>query len=714
MLNKPINASPHNISIDRKNGFNISYEIPNNAMINGRRYSINKIDTGEQVYSSGSSFANATSNVKIPIPGNIASMADDEEYSWNSFYYKIPDDERATTYIVSDANEEENKICLRPQSKVIERIDADYSDSPTNPAIEENVNKYGAGVYEEYHDKGSDTSKYCCEGQLEDYFGYPMIWVRWSSSIDEIITNEIGLGNCIIEIYDSDERLALRAKILAFEYDNPTGAYGYIVDDSRTASKMRELETYRQGADIFYRFKYINLVDKRNFNKSQSVAGLMRWDSLALPEGVSYKPYYLLSNGMMDDYSICTYSACGFPKHKNSENEIVTMRMGDEISLWDRDNADFNITPTYYFRTKTPPIVSIAGYDSGGTYNVTDLKKSFGINYESSIYPLNYFYLYLYASNGSGDWILKERSPMLHSIEDTYEFSGFVDGEQYSVSAVCYDTDGDEWLTDFVNFNVSLEIERNIVAPATFNRDTSAIDVSLSEILSLYTEANVEFYKVKIDDIEKSSNVVFSGGGFAKRDVVIFNKWSDHNIKNDTAYKYYVRIEFDSGNVNIYETNMVVTNFEGTYILGINKKEDGNLVIVNRFDILYHFDKDSRELTYNISRDYVDTFGTHPKELKGHSNHLSGSCSGLLGSGCNGEYSELRGVRDAWHKFINDDSVKLYKGIDGETLVISIETSKIRPSYFPSTGIVNEVIFTFKEILPADKLSIFTIEKIGD
>ena len=56
---------------------------------------------------------------------------------------------------------------------------------------------------------------------------------------------------------------------------------------------------------------------------------------------------------------------------------------------------------------------------------------------------------------------------------------------------------------------------------------------------------------------------------------------------------------------------------------------------------------------------------------------------------------------------MNDDSVKLYKGIDGKTMIISIESNSIKPYNFPGVGIVNEINMSFKEIAPVSNYSIY-------
>jgi hypothetical protein len=311
---------------------------------------------------------------------------------------------------------------------------------------------------------------------------------------------------------------------------------------------------------------------------------------------------------------------------------------------------------------------------------------------------------------------------MLYSTEDTYEFSGFFHDQKYKISAICVDKDGDEWNVDGVEFVVDNPAIATYTIPTIFNRKTTTIDISLDNLLAAYQNATFEFYRALKNDVGEPIKLEYAGGGLSKTNGAIgYNKWIDYNIRNDSYYDYYIRVEYtgkdsdtDQGIDFILVATDVHVDFEGTSILGIEKNSDTKLNILNSFNLFLHIDSSMSELKNEISREYINTFSRYPKELKGHQNYISGSCSGLLGSECNGIYEEARGIRNSWNKFVNDDSIKLYRGLDGETMVISIDSSRVKPFYYPNVGLVNEVYITFKEIASASHLTIFRTEKTGD
>ena len=406
----------------------------------------------------------------------------------------------------------------------------------------------------------------------------------------------------------------------------------------------------------------------------------------------------------------------------------MSLEIGDAIKIWNSEAAEFNTTPSYYFRFKRPPNTNIIDHSPltlvEGNNILKDIKCKFGINYDSQYCGLNYFYLCLYILNPKTyNWELKERSPILYNTDDVFEFIGLTDKQKYKICGVCIDCDGDEWFTEEVEFSTANTIISTYNTLTNFNKKTITIDIVLTDILNQYRSASLEFYKLLKSDMDEIPYLIYAGGGLAKSDnIVFFNKWSDYNIKNDFYYDYFVRVnytgkesEIDEG-VDLFLVGQdVLTEFTGTSILGLEKVSDKKLSITNNFNLFYSFqNNEMSELTNEVSREYIDSFGKYPRELKGHQSYMSGSCTGLLGRENDGLYEEPRAIRSAWNNFVNDDTVKLYRGCDGETMVISIESNKIKPYYFSSVGLVNEVSISFKEIASTSSYTIFTTEKTGD
>jgi len=713
MINKPINPSPHNCCVDIDEDVHIKYEIPN-AKIDGCVTSINDLDTGSCVLSQRNNYDEATNQVNLNIGKSLGSKG---EYSWDSFYWQTPV-KAANTHIVSNIDVSANKLFLKPDGKhtikktITYKMDDDsrYDSFSPNYYIESGAFKYSESKYTNQHTIGDDTSEYCYKGQLEDYFGFDAYWI--SSDVLESIL-EIGVGKCIIEVYNDENKLSSRARVLAYDkYRDGTNYDFCIVDNEEFEEQMLNsgiitVTSYYDPGTI-YKINSIAFYNIDDLNSQEDISGLMSHED----------SYYLIRNSNYINYHHVVTPHPSIP---------ADIKIGDEISVWSHEMADFNTTPTYYFRAKTPPDISVNDYsqfeiDDDINY-LRDIQCKFGLNYSSLDIKLNYYYLYLYVLNPkSHKWEIKERSPMLYNTEDTYEFKGLANGQEYKVYAVCTDSDGDEWTTDEIEFAVeTLLITSGILA--NFNKKNATIELFLKELLSIYTKyVHLEFYRVLKKDINAVKNLEYAGEAIGKiGELTICNKWNDYNIKNNSYYDYYIRVNYtgkqsdeDKG-VDIYHVNSdIYTNFEGTSILSLEKTSNDKLAIKYSFNLLYHFDSNMNELTYEISRDYINSFSKYPKELKGHQNYITSSCSGLLGSENNGIYEEPKDMRAAWSNFVNDDSIKLYRGLDGETMIISIETSKIKPYNYPSVGLVNEVHFTFKEIASADTYAIFTTEIVGD
>ncbi len=804
MLNKPINAYPHNCCVGASEDLHIKYEIPN-AQIDKCSILINRLDSGNCVAQRNESFNSPTNKIDINIGkfstlqtivdgqeislntgnyfdvkfdkgisldpgdtlkvhikhfdsgsgtynlstfisgdsltfenktvGNKWLIANDimptgirikksedyeytsgsyvtvtllrqnnKEYSWSSFYWKTPSG-HGESRVITKISKNTCEFFVKAKGDYSKQITYDEDDS----VITTYSDVYDEKMFLARHEQGETGAGQCRTGTtLKDYFGFDGFWA--SRDMHHTITQDIGLDKCIIEVYDSDGTFVDSTRILAYEYDNPSSQYFYIYDNPSFFTSLRSAFDHKKIGDYNWLvFGHILLYNIDNLEKQENINGIAKHGD----------KYYLIKNSKFSEYG---YAVTVCPSVDS------TINIGDEIEVWSHEDADFNTTPTYYFRTKTPPTANIMGVPAlknsvaDGVDYISDIKHKFKISYESDNSKLNYFYLYLYALNPyTNEWVLKERSPMLHSTDDAYEFSGFIKGQKYKIYGVCTDNDGDEWNTAEVQFDVRYNFS-NTKDLATFNKDSTTVDISFDGVLSStssYPDISLEVYKILKSNSGFVSGMDYVGGGLAKiNNIICFNKLRDYNIRNDSYYDYYVRVVVKRENmesVRFYlPSENVHTDFSGTSILGIEKISDAQLNISKSFNLFYHFDKDVGELTNELSREYINSFSRYPKELKGHQNYISGNCSGLLGSECNGIYEEPKGIRDSWKDFINDDTIKFYRGIDGETMIISIESSKITPSYFPGVGIVNEVYITFKELSPTNQYAVFSTEKTGD
>lgn len=751
MINKPINSSPHNSCVAIPDGVTIKYDIPNSKKIDGRYISVNNLETGETTFESYEEFSEPKNSVEWVVSDELPET--NSEFSWESFYWQTPtkpskkwtvsnDVKRDVFSVKANISDESNKVALMQGfNDPIQTSNNGYRyESPYCYILP-------SGNY-----RGVDGTAVFYKNNKEDYYGYPYFWGTYN--LREKI-QKIGLGKCIIEAYvknnDENEKMVARAKILGVEYLNNN--YGllnavFIIDNPNFYNQLNQLEQIslwdsNTGELLYTTIPKIDsflLYSEDDLIKNEDIHGLLKHN----------EKYYFIRDVSFNGRS---YSLTTLPK-------IIDSSVGDTIEVWDFENANYNISPTYYFRTKQPPDLAIK-YDSkirdvdGGLY-LGDTKCKFGLDYSSQQNEINYYYLYLYVFNPKTyDWVLKEKSGFLYSTEETHEFVGFMDGQKYKICGVCVDNDGDEWVANDIIFTVDNSALSVYDIPAKFNDEDTTIEIFLDNVLSVYKNASLEFYRVHKSDVSPYDVLEYAGGGLCKTggenglngdttyihdgNIVSYNKWCDYNIRNDSYYDYYVRVEYAGRNYDI-ENNPVDatancnivgdeaslgvdfilvrpnihTSFKGTSILGLEKKSETLVGIVQSFNLFYRFENEMNELNNELSRDYINSFNKYPRELKGQQNYISGQYSGLLGYEEDGVYIEPKGIKDLWNEFINDETIKLYRGVDGETMIISIESSRVKPEYYPNIGLVNSVNLTFKEIESTRKYAIFKTEKIGD
>lgn len=696
-----------------------------------------------------------------------------KEYSWDSFYWQKPTNEPDSTHVVSKEADQTGCIFLKASGESLETITPTYTVSSTIKTVY-NSNSYmlgtpqSAGVNFTYskssfdtvcgHALGDDTSSYCFCNSLEELFGYPCIHIVDKTLIDAI--SEIGWGKCILEIYNDNGKLVSRTKCLGYDYKKTNAndssvlyKYFLIIDNKNFLSQVYEefgKLTVGHGAQYSYGYTYnsdffpytqARLYNSDALNKQENISGMLECNN----------QYYRIEK--------CEYSESEYGYILSTRPVISNSAVGDELSVWTHNSANFNITPTYYFRAKGSPTFSINSDMLSlvdDTKVLNDFRCEFKLNYSIHSHQPSYFYLYLLIYNEqTHNWELKERSPMMYERDSAYTFFGFADNCTYRAYGVCMDVDGDEWTTEYLDFTVSIPFVSIFNASTIFNAENTSIDIQLGDVLNIYKNASLEFYKCRKTETGEITRMDYAGGGICKTGgengsvdnapyiqngtLILFDKWSDYNIRNDSHYDYYIRVSYTGKNYDLYgnpiddtdDCNVIdndkskgvdflcigsniYTNFNGTSILGLSRVSPTELCITKHFQFFYHFDNNLGELTSELNREYIDSFSKYPKELKGHKNYISGSCSGLLGSEQIGSYVEPKGLRDSWNNFINDDSIKLYRGIDGETMIISIETSRVKPFIYAGVGIVNEVSMTFREIASTEGYVIFSTEKTGD
>ena len=89
MIHKPVNPYPHNRCVDLSDNLKVEYELPSNEKVDGRYISINSLETGEVILDSYEDLETPTNKVEWDVRATL-SEHNNNEYSWNSFYWQTP------------------------------------------------------------------------------------------------------------------------------------------------------------------------------------------------------------------------------------------------------------------------------------------------------------------------------------------------------------------------------------------------------------------------------------------------------------------------------------------------------------------------------------------------------------------------------------------------------------------------------------------------
>jgi hypothetical protein len=433
-----------------------------------------------------------------------------------------------------------------------------------------------------------------------------------------------------------------------------------------------------------------------------------------------------------------------------AEEEINSLQPYQNLGFFKTTPENANTTQNFYFRYKSPPALSIVSTSEISTLSdgetedtivestkqVNDVKCEFGIIYESQ-YKLNYFQLYLMGyDTTTNEWNLLSSSEMLNKATYTHTFDGLMDGNEYAVYCVCYDIDGDEWQSDEYRFVVSNPGETSNKIDSNFNQESMAVEISIQKLIHIYKNLHIDFYKEEMNTAIKPQLLKYAGGGYCKtcgendavNGLAIFDVFRDYNVRNNTEYQYYAKISYtgrnydDDGNELLDDAtsgtvwfkipDTISTDFAGTSVMELSERYDNVYEITNEFKILYKRESHEDTINYELSRDYADTVGKYSYEIRGSQNYKTGECTGLLGHCLNGDYIEPALLSDKWQRFVNGDGIKLYRGLNGETLIISIESTKIAKPTYANARRVSDVTFTFREIADANNYVVYETELV--
>lgn len=749
MINKPVNAYPYNVCVRAGEPFDIRCELPSNTTIDGAFVSIKTLE-GVERWSSYLKLNN--DNVITTSVINDLNTDKNSELCWSSFYWDNLDKENYSA-LISKIDKVSGEIRLVPKASNEKVFYSDYKVSECR--YNKHIIKYGdltgyknvCNVFSSetpviyWGDVNPDYSSLTPEEEAKtmgysDCKEYTCCLINPTDNLLECLKeckNTLGSESIAIAAKDTEGDLVFYSEIENFVYFNGDHNINYL---AIFGSNGAEWGLTREGMidggtqGISHNGCWHDQVPCGKFFLTNTIEIVSGFSSPCDKDDI------LLVN--MEQKHIVGVEKKGAEYLITTEptlnKEINNLYPYQSLGFFKTNPENWNVSQSFYFRYKSPPALSIVntseivtlsdespeGIIVTSTKQINNVKCEFGISYESQ-YKLNYFYLYLMEYDEvSREWCLLSSSEMLNSPTATHTFDGLMDDHNYAVYCVCYDIDGDEWESEKYNFTVSNPPTVSDKISAEFNRESMTVDVSLTNILPLYKNINISLYKTEIGASIKPSLLKYSGGGYCKTGgesygeyepidgFVTFNTIRDYNIRNNVDYKYYVMLSYDGVNYDTDEPlsgvvwfeipNVINTDFAGSSIIGLKQISDNNYEITDDFKIIYTREAHEEAMEYSISRNYADTVGEYSYEIKGSQNYKSGECRGLLGECIHGEYVEPALLPDKWQKFVDSDDIKIYRGINGETMAISIEATRIAKPSYANTKRVSDVTFSFREI----------------
>ena len=269
------------------------------------------------------------------------------------------------------------------------------------------------------------------------------------------------------------------------------------------------------------------------------------------------------------------------------------------------------------------------------------------------------FKFYLYVENQNGEYDKIAESESFYAAGDTFVYRGFLSGKNYKIYAEGIDTDGDIVSSDELLFHCEYQVQ-NVSLYPEFQCDTNSVTVDISS----YAASDLKIFR------KHNERLYFAGSSKASSSTsVIFR---DYNLNNFSTYSYLIEI----GNGRYIETNPVYVDFEFSTIIGTD--DLGGNIIYNICPQM-SYSADLADLKLNIKNQYVSGFNKYETEQRGYLGNIQSSYSFILPD-CLTE--------DEWFRFAGSDYTKIIKLSSGRNMIIGIESSSVKPNYFPSDGIV--------------------------
>ena len=181
----------------------------------------------------------------------------------------------------------------------------------------------------------------------------------------------------------------------------------------------------------------------------------------------------------------------------------------------------------------------------------------------------------------------------------------------------------------------------------------------------------------------------------------------DHNIKNNSYYKYYIYKEDADYSSAANITNQVYTNWDSwsiTQFYKENEADSSNVYSAAGWPVYkLSLNLESGEISQTYNKTLYDSLSQYPKISTGINNYAKGSITAILGYISDDKYNDYNW--DGWDRFCASGQLKILKDRKGNAWIVSIQdmSKKIADE---SNEQYCTVTFNWVEVMPTSGISI--------
>lgn len=679
MLNKPINPYPYHKSIDVSEPFELSCEIDYNKNLDVE-FTIYDKNTGDLALNRSGEKDGHTLKGDIEVGTRYVKAS--KEYDETKTYYTRSGDKEPYTYTEYNYSEgtwdDVYSTLYTIEDEISNGNDYMWQATYAN-IINEDVCKKHV-VYNAYDGTtGNNIQKYT-RGENRIDIHAPSV-IEGLSGTTHSNSNEIFIYRDLVEInaVEGEDKM-WNDMYDMWQQGEITHVYfkGYTQGFYKISSIKRNTYT---GSSVSYYYFYVYLSRESANGDFKSGYGVQLF----------FFNYENIFPNIYDIAKICDkYYRIDDYEYNSITDNCLSLYLntglldevydGDIIILYPQADIEYQQTPYYYFRARTSPEFQIKEIDNSQAE--LPYYTFIGSYFQNEHIDLDYvqFKLKLFdkESNNYVDIASSDKIYDLNYISDTdsyefaYSFYGLVSGKKYEISLTAYDSEESVLVADSRFFDVAYDTQdANLIS---FSKENNSIKIDLSEVIP--TDASTVWVKAFRYDCDRDILSLVTDLEVVSGGISVFDTLYDYNVSSGKTYKYIIETMSD-GISNLITTNTIKPEFQSTSLIGLSRLNNKHTPI-EFWNFSLSDTTELNDVTYELTRNYTNGFGKYKSVSKGNLNSASSSYSYFLGSIVKGEYYEPVDLSRRWNDFINDDTIKLLRTLDGEIAIISIDSAPIK------------------------------------